>query len=88
MQLMLSPMEWPEHLIPYFFLPGSFHCFDHLTSNRKRENGLNLCQGRLDIRKNFFTTGQALEEAAQGHGGVTIHEVLKKQEDEAIWDVV
>jgi len=48
--------------------------FSWVTSNRMRGNGLKLHQERfrLDIRKNFFTEWSALEQAAQGSGGVTI----------------
>jgi len=41
-----------------------------------RGNGLKLCQGKftLNIRKNFFLdkSGEALAQAAQGGGGVTV----------------
>jgi len=50
--------------------------FSQVIGNRTRRNGLKLHHGRfrLDIGKNLFTrkSGQPLEQAAQGSGGVTI----------------
>jgi len=56
-----------------------------------RENGLKLHQGRfrLDVRTNFFTeSGQALEQAAQGSGGVTIPGGVQKCVDMALQGMV
>ena len=45
------------------------------NSDRIRDDGLKLCLGkfRLDIRKNFpRKSGEAVAQAAQGGGGVTV----------------
>ena len=50
--------------------------FSNVTSNSSRGSGLELCQGRFrsDIGKYclFEKSGQALEQAAYGVGGVTV----------------
>ena len=60
----------------YFSNKGSIITFIcSTTSNKMRGKGHKLHQGRfrLDTEKNFFSkSGQALEWAAQGDGGVTV----------------
>ena len=69
-------------IVAYQYLKGAYkqegeQLFMRVDSDRTRENGLKLRQGRfrLDIKRRFFTQregGEALEQVAQGDCGCPI----------------